>query len=88
MKRALVDPKKNKFRMRSRLASFALKEILEALFLLPNPRNKRNVRQKMPCDHDAGTDRADCRDDEVAISGEPMHAAILRAAQGAANAIL
>jgi hypothetical protein len=42
----------------------------------------------MPRENNAGAKGANGRDDERAMSGQPMHDAILGAAPGAANVIL
>jgi hypothetical protein len=65
----LVYPEKDKLGMRPRFSTFALEEVFEALFLLPGPGHKWNVRQEMPRENNAGTKGADSRDDEWAMSG-------------------
>jgi hypothetical protein len=84
----LVDAQKNKLGMSLRLASFALEEILETLFLFPNPGEKGKTRKNVSKNNDPGAERANCRHHASAISGQPVHPAILEVAVTAANAIL
>jgi hypothetical protein len=84
----LVDAQENKLGMSLRLASFALEEILETLFLLPNPGEKGKTRENVSKDNDPRAERANCRHHAPAISGQPVHPTILGVAASAANAIL
>ena len=73
----LIDPEKDKLGMRPGLAPLTLEKIFEPLLLLPDPGNEGDVREKMPGQHNAAAQRANCRHHEVTMSGEPMHDAIL-----------
>ena len=70
------------------LAAFALEKVFEILFLLPGAGKEWERRKEMACKNHRRAEGANCRDDDAAMSGEPMHAAILEAARGAANANL
>ena len=69
----MIDPDENEFRMRPSLPALALEKILEDLLLLPDTGKEGQVREEMPDENDGNTDRANCRDDKVAMSGKPMH---------------
>ena len=82
----MINPEENKIGMGPGFATFTLEEILEVLFLLPDPRNERNVWGKMPGDDDPGAKRADCRHDDSPIPPQPVHRVILGVPSTSANA--
>src|SRR2546423_3124706 len=64
------------------LATFALEKIFEVLLLSPDAGKEWERRKEMGCENHCRAERANCRNDDAAMSGQPMHSGDFRSPVG------